>query len=419
MHKSLSYLEKSYAFRIYIYFYLASAMGLAAVLFVPTDSSGSEPGSSLSFILCWIVLYAISILYLLKLPKPITKSNLGILAIPLYFIISTIWSLSPSKTATYSSCLLLNTIFAVTLTRWAKPEALFKIILNTNILLISAGLLFYLAGSDLVIYHDIHERENILGSTPIRGFYNHKITAGYYAGLSFFIAIILLDGLKRFATCSLLLFFILLTGSSSALSLIPIGFLLLATLLYLGKLRASRGFIILVFGLIPLSIIIAAINLYEPVLTALGRDTTLTGRTLLWGWGIETALQRPLLGWGYVGYNGSELAQIKALSFKEFENYQVPHFHNSYIQYLVDFGTVIGSTIILLYFFTAIFFAKHYARSKSKSALLISFSIFWIMFSGFFVHTMGRYNDLSMIIFMYSLGLMLKEKKNRSLAYAY
>lgn len=393
-----------------IYIYLASAMGMAAVLFVPIETDGSEPGSSTAFMAFWTLLYIATLPFVSQIAQTLRKSHIFVLIIPLYFIASSAWSLAPTKTLTYGTTLLLNSLFATLLLRWVRPELLFRFILTTCLAMVAASLTLYAAGSDLVIYSDIHERTNIIGGTPLRGLFNHKITAGYYSGLSLFIAWILLRGTKRLLACSTLFIFILLTGSSSALALLLIGALLLFTLSYLKKARASFGLSVLLLGFTPLTLVIAGMNLYEPILTALGRDPTLTGRTLLWAWGIETALEKPILGWGYVGYNGSEVAMAKALQYREFENYSVPHFHNSYIQFLAEFGFIAAPIIIATYFTTAIYFSRRYTETRERHYLLISFSILWIMFSAFFIHTMGRYNDLSMIVFFYAMGLIIKEK---------
>ncbi len=79
------------------------------------------------------------------------------------------------------------------------------------------------------------------------------------------------------------------------------------------------------------------IDIYRKILEAVGKDSTLTGRTLLWEIGMDAFLSRPILGYGYKGYwhdplgTGPQLVRIltdQALWF----------FHNNYLELAVAFG---------------------------------------------------------------------------------
>ncbi|MFZ8379515.1 hypothetical protein ACO1LW_13610, partial [Staphylococcus aureus] len=65
---------------------------------------------------------------------------------------------------------------------------------------------------------------------------------------------------------------------------------------------------------------------WTDVLDFLGRDVTLTGRTILWNWGIEVWAQRPILGWGYGAYFATPEAAAFAQTIPEFRSWDVPHF---------------------------------------------------------------------------------------------
>ena len=65
---------------------------------------------------------------------------------------------------------------------------------------------------------------------------------------------------------------------------------------------------------------------------------TLTGRTDLWLFGIDTFAKRPVYGWGFNAYFDSPESLWLRVRVPAFQNYEVPHFHQSYIQTAVDLG---------------------------------------------------------------------------------
>ena len=397
---------------IFVSLYLACAMGMIAVIFANVDGSDSEGQTTISFALAWVFLYSITIYYSICINWR-KKYVLALMSIPFLYLASTMWTLVPQKTLIYSILVLLNAIFSAFLVKKYDPLNLYKIYINTVLLLIAIGLILYLFGYQNVVYYDPHDRETILGTEPLRGLFNHKITAGYYAGLAFYLSSIAYTGLKRFFYSVTFLSFILLTGSSSALALLVLGACMMAILKFLRRIRASKSTIILVLLIVPAVLGAIGLVMYEVVLVALGRDPTLTGRTLLWAWGIEVALEKPLLGWGYLGYNGTELAAQAAMQFEQFENYAVPHFHSSYVQLLVETGFVAGFLIIGAYYLCVIEFVRRYVKSGLQDDAMVSFSLMWICVAGFFIHVMGRYNDLSMILFLYALGLCISARNRR------
>ncbi|TVP44946.1 MAG: O-antigen ligase domain-containing protein [Halomonas sp.] len=176
-------------------------------------------------------------------------------------------------------------------------------------------------------------------------------------------------------------------------------FIFIKSMLYY---RFSLGVFISIMLLVPLSAILVFIFLGAEILAALGRDPTLTGRTQLWGWGIDVALQKPWLGWGYQAYMGSEHAQAYALTIPRFVNYDVPHFHNAYIQILVELG-FLG---FLFYFFTymvvvgRLYILSAYRQYMGLLPLLAILTL--LLISSFFINTFFQYNDFSTILFFIS-----------------
>lgn len=88
---------------------------------------------------------------------------------------------------------------------------------------------------------------------------------------------------------------------------------------------------------------------FSGVFNSLGRDQTLTGRTVIWAEVLSEAVQRPLAGYGYVGFVwpsdiGVPYAQIREKIDRKL-NFYVNQSHNGYIHLFLALG---GSGVLLL-----------------------------------------------------------------------
>jgi O-antigen ligase len=61
------------------------------------------------------------------------------------------------------------------------------------------------------------------------------------------------------------------------------------------------------------------------ILTLLGKDDTLTGRTDIWGSVVELARQRPAVGWGWTSYWAPWVAPFKGLAVQDGVEYLQAH----------------------------------------------------------------------------------------------
>jgi len=405
---------KGYFDRFFIPLYLAGSTGLFAVLFVPIDSGIVEQGSTPLFILTWSVFYSLTFMALLWHKVFFTRSDLFVLLIPLYFLASSLWSLQPEKTFAYSSALLCNALFAIYLCHRVHTEHLPYIIMWLIIGLCFLGLLANLAGLDATYYYDTHHRATIIGTTPIRGFFYHKISAGFFSGLAAVLSLALLKSYQRFIVFFLLVLFNLLTGSIAGFVLLTSSLVLYVTIKLALHLQVSRFWFLIAIFVFFVLVVIFFNSVGGYFLSLLHRDPTLTGRTLLWELGLKASQEKAFLGWGYFGYNGTKIAQMAALAFPEFNNYIAPHFHNSYIQYLVEAGWIFGGLFIGLYFYVLAGWYKISLSTRSTADIGFVCGLFYIIVSGFIIHTLFRYNDLSLIIFLYALKALESQRYKKN-----
>nr|WP_316656275.1 O-antigen ligase family protein [uncultured Gellertiella sp.] len=406
--KSSNIVDRFYT--VFASVYIASSMGWATVILL---GNTSNEGANSVFRNTWLVLYALNILFYVLKPIKIYRADL----LPLFFVglvvLSTGWSLQREQTLTYGGALAFNVLFCMHLSKFWSREEFLRRILDIITFSCVAGVTLWLLGWDNVRYVDVHDRLTVLGTEPLRGFFYHKIIAGLYSVFALMIALVTQAGLKRTLYCSILLVFLLLSGSSSALALLLVG--LGGMYMYRGMIHARLTFEAahLAMLVILVALITLAYAFLGEILEALGRDPTLTGRTLLWSWGLEVARQRPWFGWGYSGYLGSDEASRVARNIMEFRTYEVPHFHNSYIQMFVDIGLV-GLLMVLMVPLLAL--KKYYIILRTgydRNAFLFVSILFTFLVSAFFVHVFYKHNDFS-AVFIFSAYFLSCVEYNQS-----
>lgn len=322
----------------FYYIYIAFTLGAAATLLIPQSEEGK--GSNVVFAAAWIAMHLVSAAVFLGF-RTHRKSDLFIVAtIGAYIVGSAAWSASPKDTIVYGTMAAGNIATAYMIARDLTPREIMLMCGRVILALAILGTILGLIGYSQALYFDSHGRPTIVGTHPIRGFFNHKITASLYATIGAIACLACYKGAKRILSISCLGLFVVLTGSSTGLVLFPAGLALFLLLNFIRRVRGERAAQgVALFGVIVAALIVGILSAnIEAILASLGRDPTLTGRTLLWEWGVKTWLQRPVLGWGFNGYFNGPDAKAISEAIKSFENYNVPHFHQSYIQTAVDLG---------------------------------------------------------------------------------
>jgi exopolysaccharide production protein ExoQ len=92
----------------------------------------------------------------------------------------------------------------------------------------------------------------------------------------------------------------------------------------------------------------------DAILGIFGKDSTLTGRTYLWQQGMETAAENPILGIGYQGFWVQGFAKAESLwDYFGIAGRSGFHFHNTYIETMVETG-IVGTVLLVLTLLTII-----------------------------------------------------------------
>ena len=110
------------------------------------------------------------------------------------------------------------------------------------------------------------------------------------------------------------------------------------------RIRYMRTFILMLMTLIVLATILVVFGLFQldatkALLEALGKDSTLTGRTFIWDWGYRIMNENPWTGVGANGFWRPEVGVARQITtFFFYDNYVKFSFHNSYLENGVQFG---------------------------------------------------------------------------------
>jgi exopolysaccharide production protein ExoQ len=217
-----------------------------------------------------------------------------------------------------------------------------------------------------------------------KGIYDYKNTFGsmmVLSSLAFFLLPVKKSGeLFKWTGFGLSLLCILLSTSKTSLVVFV---LLLSTVLFYRNFRWQGKITILILDItILISGCVATVMLsnWVAILTGLGRDPTLTGRTPMWGVMISRLMERPWLGYGRGSFwaPGSQFAREAGRAISA--SFVPPHGHNGFIDLALDVG-LIGLCLFLISFSIAFTRAlkRAYATQNPEDIWPLAFLIFLAM----------------------------------------
>lgn len=315
------------------FWYGAGAVAVSIFVFAYSTRFGQV--SILAYYACWLPLVFVD-----------HKRALGdyrrffwIIAFAVLACLSVFWSAAPGVTARAGVQLLSHVVCALIAARVVPVRTL-----NIGAL---GGILMVVLFS---VAFGQYNLDPIDGTYSFVGAFSSKNQLGLFSSLGIYFAFTAIAvqherGLWRLLAvfCGLLCAYTLL-ASQSATSVLAIGatlaMLICLKLAMLFSPSARKGG--LVAGMaIGLLLIFVALNMgaADAVLGAFGKDSTLTGRTYLWQQGWEAAMQSPWFGFGYQAYWVQGFSEAERLWTEFYIGSRTGfHFHNTYIEVLVELG---------------------------------------------------------------------------------
>ncbi len=273
-------------------------------------------------------------------------------------VASSAWSAEPELTARRSVALMISTGYGLYLSARFTPEQFWRLLATTFLLAAALSVVFAV----LIPSLGTHVQDQHAGAW--RGVYRQKNGLGMVMGVSVVILVWLAcrNPRERLATLAAAIFcaaLLLLSRSRTGM----ITCLSMLLLLAFVTLPLVRRLVFWIVAPVVLFILILAItgNLpdSEELLGMIGRDATLTGRTMLWAEAFPDFLNRPWLGHGYrtywLGYSGPSWVIWNLLEWDPGSG------HNGYVDLLLELG-LCGMALFL---FAMIHIARRFLRCRS------------------------------------------------------
>ena len=271
---------------------------------------------------------------------------------------SVLWSIDPSETLKRAMLYGVVILGAAGLAGAYEGEEILKLLLIACAVSAVASLVACIATPGMA-------RMAVTGE--LRGVFPHKNAIGPVMAIGALTTFHQLSERRRsriLYTMLLALFVLCAAMSRSATSLLTIfaygaGFGLTGLLLHP---RFRQIGIILTALALPIVLLAAATK--DSVLGILGKDPTLTGRTVLWEFVQDNIRLRPFLGWGYSAFWQPDNPAANAISLTL--GWYVPQAHNGILEILIELGFV-GAALLVTLWLRNLLLAAGRLRTPSKA----------------------------------------------------
>jgi exopolysaccharide production protein ExoQ len=314
---------------------------------------------------------------------------------------------------------LLLLFFTVTFCAWmASRFSLTQMIMTLHYVLPIVMVIHALGAFVHTGYEvDQLERENFLGTMAYGGLFSHKQQAGAVFSISFiFYSLLILASRDSWqwkmlgAATSLL--FLLLSGSANAIS---VTLVTLDASLCLWALVRNKMY---VFYINAFTSIIMAMILFvdsELLFGALGRNSDLTGRTVIWEQWPGFFYDRLLTGYGYSGFfiQGGPAERLWAL-----DDFHAPNFHDSFLDVGIQAGAPGLLSLLLIVLLGLVGTCLAASRSPRSSAvvffaLFVAICLFGIGDGALLTH--NNFATICFLVIYFKIGVKLRLRSTSGL----
>jgi exopolysaccharide production protein ExoQ len=298
----------------------------------------------------WLA-YLFTLTQLLIRPRQLFRAaarNPFVIGVLLIAAMSFAWSIDPATTIRRTFAFGMWTLFGLYLaSRYDAKELL-------QLLGIALGLLALMSLASGILVPD-YGRESGFDSGAWRGVFSTKNTLGEMMLLAAVVFGIFASrpGRARIpAILGLMLAVPLIALAKATAALLIAGVLTITIPVVLAFRRNNAAAALVLACLLGLSAAASiSVAKEDAVLSMLGKDATLTGRTVLWANIAQRIEERPILGYGYGAFwapTGTESERVRTAI-----GWDTPHSHNGLLDMWLDFGLV-GVLVLLAAYLLAI-----------------------------------------------------------------
>lgn len=305
---------------------------------VLASGAGTRLGLSNGERLGWLVVDAIVVVQLLRRPRfaASTLRHWLLMSWGALACLSTLWSQAPMVSAYHGLQLVMTIVAGLMFTASAGLERIVRVVFLSLLVMALMSLAF----------NFLAPQQSTGWQGAWMGAFAHKNTLGSMMALLIVTSIVLLlaDSRPTIAVLGLGLGMFLLvmsrSGTAMIATLVTVGIILPFAFLRrrLSQVPLMAGVALIGFAAAITMIGLSGLDLPALLLDSVGKDATLTGRSLLWDFGIDAFLKRPLYGYGFKGWWEGETTTVLLLRFAIGSDLWL--FHNNFIEVAVAFGLI-------------------------------------------------------------------------------
>ncbi len=351
--------------------FLTTGMPTEWFVIIEGDASDDVNAGGSLVIVVFIMLTGTLLFFSMTRPKAmmyLVVCELSLLAFSLLILFSPLWSVDFSTSSRRAVALSLTTVLGI---YFVARYSLEQLINRLSIVFFIAMLLNFAWVFALPQYGLSFTGDDFLGITTNRNSLGKQAVLGCVV-----TAFAIRTRNHRFIAMTGFLGSVLLVlgtnSKTSLVSLILLGGLLLVFATFRSRKQLFGAVIVSEVTAGLFGLLIATANLAF-ITDLLGRDITLTGRTVLWGHLIEPISERPLLGYGWEAYWGGWGSPAHEIWLKN--SWFPPTAHNAPLEYLLALGAV-GLTIWAVMMVRGLLRSIHYLRNRPGLAGLFPITMF-------------------------------------------
>ena len=325
-----------------------------------------------------LIIYGICVAYVVTRPN-LLRPIWPILVLPVAALILSVWSVDPALSAYRSFQLIMTTLMGVVIAYLLPPYRAMILICLCEMAITSLSIL----NSVVTFLPPAYDRGEFIGVMTHK---NHLAHAVIFSGagaltLAFYWRVPLLG----FALTAAL-FPVLASTESAGGKVLYALLLVLVSLFWLRRCpQTIRNRVVIGASLVALCLIAGLMNvlsdLIPRMLDTLGKDSTLTGRTILWKFGVEHFWNRPLTGYGFQAF-WSEPSYTREY-LRAYVDPRTSIFHNGYIEIIVALGVIGGGLGILIFFGCVYRTILWYVRDATITSSYFAFCMLFMMIASF------------------------------------
>ena len=335
-------------------------------------------------------------LYRLRALAAMARNNKVTLLLTGLVVLSAIWSIHPDITARRGISYILTILVAALLPLRFGIEGFMKVLSWSFAISAFGSIAFALA----MPQYGIMQEGDLAGCW--QGVFCTKELLGSVMAVAVFVeAYILVSGSEkqwwRFGLLAVYCALVFLSRSTTALiTIMAYGAGICVYLLWKRHHLLGRIGVMGIVFILAMGVVVAGL---EPELAfgALGKDSTMTGRTLLWPVVTELIAERPVLGWGYRALWQPEDEITRRVD--DVAGFSVPSSHNTFLEIGLQLG---GTGLILIVILIAVGLlrgAQCFSRSCNSLGWFSMMFVVGSVMAGLTTETLGQNQVIEWVVF--------------------